>query len=270
MKIPNIFSIGLTARAFALMSVLMASCDKNQNFNLMSVEDDKKLGLQVSQEIASKPSEYPILDDKQFPGAYQKINEITNKLKTTGKLAYKDEFAWDVKIIRDDNIKNAFCTPGGYIYVYTGLIKYLNSEDQLAGVMGHEMAHADLRHTSRQLTKSYGYQFIIDAILGESSGAIAQIAIGLKTLQNSREFEREADDKSVELLSGTSYACNGTAGFFEKLIAEGNSPSTPQWLSTHPNPDNRVEAINKKADALQCSKTPISPDTYGQFKAMLP
>jgi predicted Zn-dependent protease len=271
MKIRLVFSIGLTIRAFALISVFIVSCDKNQNFNLLSVEDDKKLGLQVSQEIASKPSEYPLLDETMYPAAYQYLkSKITDRLLASGKLAYKDDFAWQVKIIRDDNIKNAFCTPGGYIYVYTGLIKYLDSEDQLAGVMGHEMAHADLRHTSRQLTKSYGYQFIIDAILGESSGAIAQIAIGLKTLQNSREFEREADDKSVELLAGTPYACNGTAGFFEKLIAEGNSPSTPQWLSTHPNPDNRVEAINKKADALQCSKTPISPDTYAGFKAMLP
>ncbi len=255
---------------FLIQGVFLASCDKNQNFNLLSVQEDKRLGLQVSQEIASKPAEFPLLDESQYPAAYQKIREITDKLLNSGKLAYRNEFVWQVKIIRDDNTKNAFCTPGGYIYVYTGLIKYLDTEDQLAGVMGHEIAHADLRHTSRQLTKSYGYQFLINAILGENAGAIAQIALGLKTLQNSREFEREADDKSVELLSVTSYACNGTAGFFEKMIAEGNNPSVPQWLSTHPNPDNRVEAINKKADALQCTKTPLSPNTYAAFKAMLP
>ncbi len=253
------------------LGILTSSCDKNQNFNLLSVEDDRKLGLQVSQEIASKPSEYPLLDETSFAPAYTYLrSKITYRLLNSGKLAYRNDFTWQIKIIRDDNTKNAFCTPGGYIYVYTGLIKYLDNEDQLAGVMGHEIAHADLRHSSRQLTRIYGYQFLIDVILGRNSGAIAQIALQLKSLQNSREFEREADDKSVEILSATPYACNGTAGFFEKLIAEGNSPSTPQWLSTHPNPDNRVEAINQKADELKCSKTPISPNTYSEFKATLP
>jgi predicted Zn-dependent protease len=251
--------------------VLVSSCDKNQNFNLLSVEEDKKLGLQVSQEIASKPAEYPLLDEVAYAGAYQYLRaNITDKLLNSGKLAYRNEFAWQIKIINDKNVKNAFCTPGGYIYVYTGLIKYLYKEDELAGVMGHEIAHADLRHTSRQLTKTYGYQFVINAILGQNAAAIATLAVGLKNLQNSREFEREADDKSVELLSATPYACNGTAGFFEKLIADGNTSNTPQWLSTHPNPDNRVEAINEKANKLGCSKTPVSPSNYEQFKASLP
>jgi predicted Zn-dependent protease len=246
------------------------SCDKNGNLNLLSVEDDKKLGLQVSQEIASKPGEYPLLDEAAYPGAYAYIRTLTDKILNSGKLAYRNEFAWQVKIIRDDATLNAFCTPGGYIYVYTGLIKYLDNEDQLAGVMGHEIAHADLRHTSRQMTRQYGYETMIQVITGKSPGTLAQIALGLKTLANSREFETEADGKSVEYLSTTSYACNGAAGFFEKMLANGNAPNQPQWLSTHPNPDNRVAAINQKADQVGCSKSPLNPATYNEFRSSLP
>ena len=62
------------------------------------------------------------------------------------------DFDWELKIIHDDETLNAFCAPGGYIYVYTGLIKFLAHEDNLAGVIGHEIAHADLRHSTQQLT----------------------------------------------------------------------------------------------------------------------
>lgn len=261
-----------TLKSFALGCFLWigTSCDKNGNINILSVADDKKLGLQVSEEIAANPSTYPLLEEAAYASSYSYLRNLADKILNSGKLTYKDEFAWQIKIIRDDNTLNAFCTPGGYIYVYTGLIKYLDTEDQLMGVLGHEMAHADLRHTSRQITKQYGYEFVIQAITGQKPTGISQIALQLKTLANSRDFEREADDKSVDLLAPTSYACNGAAGFFEKMIAQGTTGNTPQWLSTHPNPDNRVSAINAKADKVGCNKTPFAPATYAQFKQTLP
>lgn len=261
----NFFKYSILSLAFVVMA-----CDKNGNVNFLTLEDDKKLGLQVSQEIAANPTEYPLLDETQYAASYSYIRTLSNRILNSGKLAYRNDFVWQVKIIKDDSTLNAFCTPGGYIYVYTGIIKYLENEDQLAGVMGHEMAHADLRHTSRQITKEMGYEFIIQVITGQKPGGIAQLALQLKNLQNSRAFESEADAKSVDLLSATPYACNGAAGFFEKLIKEGNTPQQPEWLSTHPNPDNRVGAINDKATKVGCSKTPITPATYAQFQSSLP
>lgn len=253
-----------------LFALFGLACDKNGNVNILSVEDDKKLGLQVSQEIAANPAAYPLLDETAYASSYSYLRGIADKLLSSGKLAYRDNFAWQIKIIKDDTTLNAFCTPGGYIYVYTGIIKYLDNEDQLAGVLGHEMAHADLRHTSRQMTQQYGYEFVIQAITGQKPGSLTTIALQLKSLQNSRAYESEADAKSVEVLSKTNYACNGAAGFFDKLIANGNSPNQPEWLSTHPNPDNRVAAINQKADQVGCSKTLLAPPTYAEFKASLP
>ncbi|MCB0581461.1 MAG: M48 family metalloprotease, partial [Phaeodactylibacter sp.] len=125
-------------------------------FNLFTPDQDMQLGQQVAQQIADDPAQFPVLPERGNEEAYAYIRKIRDKILNTGKVAYKDEFAWEVKIIKDDNTLNAFCTPGGHIYVYTGLIKFLDSEDQLAGVMGHEIAHAAQRHSTRQMTKIYG------------------------------------------------------------------------------------------------------------------
>lgn len=261
----------ISTLTFSIALVLVfGGCDKNGNLNILSIEDDKRLGLQVSQQIESSPSEYPLLSETTHAESYRYLRAITDKILNSGKIVYRNEFVWQIKIIHDDAVLNAFCTPGGYIYVYTGLIKYLDTEDQLAGVLGHEIGHADLRHTSRQMTKSYGYETLIQAITGKQPGTIATLALDLRILANSREFETEADAKSVEYLSATNYACNGAGGFFEKMLQNGNAPNQPQWLSTHPNPDKRVEAINAKADKVGCNKTALNPSSYAQFKATLP
>ncbi|HLF32677.1 MAG TPA: M48 family metalloprotease [Cyclobacteriaceae bacterium] len=255
--------------------VLYNSCDKNKNVVLFSIEDDKALGLQVSNQIASDTVQFPVLSETAYPDAYLHINRIIGSVLNSGKVKYRNEFLWDVKIIHNDEVLNAFCTPGGYIYVYTGLIKYLDSEDQLAGVLGHEIGHADLRHSSRQLQNQYGISFLLGLLLGENPSQIEQIAgqiagtvVGLKY---SRTYESEADDNSVSYLSGTNYGCNGASGFFKKLKDEGQCESTQMvWLSTHPAPCDRIEDIDAKAAELKCNTTELNPTSYQDFKNSLP
>lgn len=258
---------------FLICLPLMAtfvSCDKNNKVNFLSVADDVALGRQVDEQIRNTPAEYPILPKSEFPEAYGHMERIFNNVLSSDKVAYRNEFPWEVKIIRKDDVLNAFCTPGGFVYVYTGLIKYLDTEDQLAGVIGHEIAHADLRHTSRQLTQQYGYDILLKVVLGNDQGTLVRIASGLKDLSYSRSFESESDAKSVDYLASTSYQCNGAAGFFEKLEATSSGARPPEWLSTHPNPDNRVRNINTKANNVGCNTTPLNPGTYQQFKNSLP
>jgi len=258
--------------AYLPVLVTFVSCDKNNKINFLSIADDVKLGRQVDEQILSTPTEYPILPKATYPVAYGHMERIFNKILASDKVVYKSEFPWEVKIIHRDDVLNAFCTPGGFVYVYTGLIKYLESEDHLAGVIGHEIAHADLRHTSRQLTQQYGYDIMIKVVLGNDAGTLVKIASGLKDLSYSRSYESESDAKSVDYLAGTDYQCNGAAGFFEKLEADPNSsgPRPPQWLSTHPNPDNRIREINSKAQQVGCKTTALNPGTYLEFKNSLP
>ncbi len=247
------------------------ACDKNGKFNLLSVEQDRQLGAQTAQQIASDPGQFPLLPRQGNEQAYAYLDNMRSQILNSGKITYKDEFAWEMHIIRDDATLNAFCTPGGYIYVYTGLIKFLDRADDLAGVLGHEMGHADLRHTSRQITQQQGYDLVLSIALGQNPGALAQIATQLKDLTYSRSYEREADDASVKYLSATSYACNGAASFFQKLIDRGDGgQGVPTFLSTHPAPASRVQDINAEAQTLGCSTTPTTDGGYAAFKRALP
>lgn len=236
-------------------TIQFMSCDANGDFLLFSIEDDKALGAQMAAQIADSPTEFPILSRAVYADAYDYLEEMILEILDNGDITFRDDFAWEVHII-DQDVLNAFVTPGGYIYVYNGLIQYLDNADDLAGVLGHEIAHADQRHSSKQLQRQYGIQLLLSLALGEDPSQmeqlVASVAGTLGTLAFSRGAEAEADDYSVQYLSNTRYACNGAASFFQKLKDEGQC-SGFAFASTHPDPCNRVEDINAKATELSCS-----------------
>jgi beta-barrel assembly-enhancing protease len=233
--------------------------------NLFTIQDDIDLGEQIAAEIASQPEDFPVLPRDLFPEAYDHIEALKGRILATGQVRYADTFNWELFLIADD-VLNAFVTPGGKIYVYTGLIKFLDREDDLAGVMGHEIAHADRRHSTQQLTKAYGVSALIGIVLGNDPGLLAEIAQGLVRLSFSRADESEADAWSVRYLCETPYAANGAAEFFRRL----ESAPLPPFLSTHPNPANRVEAIDGLAQELGCSTTPWAEADYDALLRALP
>lgn len=242
----------------------LSACDGG--VNIFSVDDDIELGEQLAEEIASMPEEFPILPREEFPEAYAHIDELTWRIIESGELRYAERFNWEVFIIHDE-VLNAFVAPGGKIYFYTGIIRFLEREDDLAGVMGHEIAHADQRHSTQQLTKAYGISALIGIVLGNDPGLLAELAAGLVQMSFSRSDESEADAYSVRYLCETPYAANGAAEFFRQL--EGTS-LVPEFLSTHPNPANRVQAIDDLADELGCSTTPWAEADYQRLLDALP
>lgn len=260
----------------SVLIILLAgvSCKKGNDespINLFSVNDDIAFGKQVEAEIEANPQDFPLLDKNAYPQAYMHIERIRDSVLNTGEIFYADRFEWKVKIIHNDTILNAFAAPGGYMYFYTGLIKFLDDESQFAGVMAHEMAHADLRHSTEMLTKAYGVQILLSILLGQANSELADIvaglAYGLGELAYSRSNEYEADEKAVEYLYATSYDARGIAGFFIKL---DDAPQPPEFLSTHPSPDNRIEAINEKWTSLGAKEGNIYIESYNAFKASLP
>ena len=240
--------------------------------NLFPLSYDVDLGKQVDDDILSKPDEFPMLDKSKNREIYSYVNKIVQKILRTGKIKNKNNFKWEVKVIKDDKTLNAFATPGGYIYLYTGLILFLDSEDELAGVLGHEMAHADQRHSTRQLTKSLGVQVLLNVVLntankdGKANETIGQITSAIVGLKFSRTHETEADNFSVTYLCPTDYSADGAAGFFKKMQ---NQPSPPQWLSTHPNPKNRVEKITTAYTELGCKGTRKYKKEYESLKILV-
>jgi len=255
---------------FGIVSILAFSgCNSSllKGFNVFSVDDDIALGKQVSQQIESDRKQFPILAERGNEEVYRYIRGITSKILNSGKVQHKNKFAWEVKIIDDPKTLNAFATPGGYIYVYTGLIKFLDTEDQLAGVMGHEIAHSAMRHSTRQMTKAYGVTTLLSVITGKADpGMMEQIALSLVNLKFSRSHETESDEYSVVYLCNSGYDAAGAAGFFKKL--EGSS-APPEFLSTHPNSGNRVVNIQGKADAMSCAPSKTGTSRHQQIKNLL-
>ena len=250
-----------------LLSIPACSPGGLGGMNFFSLEDDIRLGREVSAQIESDSKQFPILPERGNEEVYRYIRGITSDILNSGKVRNKDNFAWQVKIIDDPKTLNAFATPGGYIYVYTGLIKFLDTEDQLAGVMGHEIAHADLRHSTRQMSRIYGVQALLSiATKNADPGLLEQVATSLLSLKFSRGHENESDEYSVVYLCGTKHNAAGAAGFFKKI--EGSS-APPEFLSTHPSSANRVKNIEQKALSLGCSTSDVKSGEYDRIKQLL-
>ena len=249
--------------------LILASCEKE--VNLFTVSQDIEFGMQMKQEIESNPDQFNLLKQEDAPEAYQHLQRIRDNILNTGELKYKDRFSWEVYIIDNDTVVNAFACPGGYMYFYTGLIRFLDNEAQFAGVMAHEMAHVDLRHSTKSMTKYYGYSILMNVLLGKNPSKMAEIAaelaLGLGNLKFSRDHEYQADEYAVTYLYNTSYNAPSLADFFEKM--EG-SKRPPEFLSTHPSPDNRYENINEVFQSLGGVNGELFETRYQEFIESLP
>ncbi len=253
--------------AALLVILFLPSCG---NFNAFPESSDVELGQQAAAQFEdASMAGGPVVDSASNPAAYQYLRGIVNRILDGGQVKYRQTFAWRIRIINNDKIQNAVCLPGGFIYVYSGLIKYLDSEDQLAGVLAHEIAHADLRHGTEQLTKQYGIGLLISIATGGSPDLITQVVGNLVSLGFSRSDESEADMKSVDYLYATAYDARGTARFFEKMIKEENRGSEPpEFISTHPNSEHRVKKITDYWKKKGAKEGKTYQDEYARFKAL--
>jgi beta-barrel assembly-enhancing protease len=259
------------AGIFIFLTVFMLSCDDGK-VNFFSVDEDIAMGEQITAEILANPEEYPILDPATHPEAYAYINRIKNDILASEDIRFKDRFEWNVYII-DKDVFNAFAIPGGNTFYYTGLIKFLDNEASLAGVMAHEIAHADRRHSTNRLTKVYGFQIVAAMLLGDNPSLIqrilADLAATTTTLSFSRADEFEADEYAVTYLYPSEIDSRGVAYFFEKMDAEA-SPGWLTYFSTHPPDDERIEAIYETNTKLGGKDGNVFSERYEEFKKMLP
>ena len=177
-----------------------------------------------------------------------RVKRITDRLIVEAKLMYppSKDWKWSVAVI-DEPTLNAWCMPGGKMAIYTGIIQKLNlSDDEIAQIMSHEIAHALLGHgrerMSRALATQVGLQLGSIAVGTDITG-LAPIANIALTLPNSREGESEADRYGVELAARAGYDPRTAVKLWEKMSAASKS-GTPEFLSTHPSPDNRIQALN--------------------------
>ena len=246
-------------------------------FNIFPDSEDVKLGRQLDSEIRKNTREYPILQNR--PDVKEYVASIGNKILMSPKITKRGIYAYSFEIIKNDSVVNAFAAPGGYIYIYTGLMKYIDNEATLAGIVAHEIAHAERRHATKRLTKAYGAQILLGMVLGENPSKIVEISANLMTglafLANSRSDEYEADEYSLKYLASTEYYPGAIVDFFNKMQAQrGGSRGgmLETMLSTHPLDKDRISAVNKILATMggpTPSEANLFSEKYRTFKANL-
>lgn len=213
---------------------------------LFSVENDVALGQKLDEEMKRNPKEYPFYVYNQ---PVQYLQGIVNNIISSPLIKYRDIFKYKVQIIADDNVINAFCTPGGYIYVYTGLIRSLKNEASLAAVLAHEIAHAELRHTKNRMLKAYGVDLIKSIIIGDNPDKLKEMTgnffSGAYLMKNSREDEYESDEYSFKYLQSTKWYPGAIKYFFDVIKSDAKPDFIERLKDTHPIPQDRIDNIDK-------------------------
>lgn len=221
-----------------LAALLLAACASDS-----SPEEEHELGAAASQEIERQVR---VIDD---PVATRALEAIANPLVDA---AGPREFPWRFQLVADTTV-NAFALPGGFVYVHAGLVRAAEDPAELAGVLGHEIAHATLRHGSEQARKQQGLGTVITVVClftGFCDGGLAQLAINVGasalTARFSRTDELEADSAGILYAARAGSDPRGVIRFFTRLRGErGNEPAILEFFSTHPMEGTRIQAAER-------------------------
>jgi beta-barrel assembly-enhancing protease len=253
-----------------LLSGSLAACSSQTAAELLiSAEQENMLGAQLKGELEKGSQGMPPIKYLQDPELRTYILSLANKVVALGKTD-RPEFTWAVEVIDDPNTVNAFATPGGYLYVYTGLLRAADNEAEVIGVMGHEVGHQLARHFARRLVQQYTLAAIVSVALGENPGLLAQLGTALATqgylLSHSRDAETEADEIGARLTSRAGYDPNGLATFFAKLEAmQAGTPAVLKYIMGHPLAADRQQHIK---EVIMREKLTIGATNEATFKAM--
>ena len=245
----------MTKKLFAIVAVLLmisaAIADGPRTlkpgFNLFTKTQDVELGKEAAAQVEKQMTVVPNADLNAY------VRRIGQKLASTPEAG---DFPYSFKVVADPSI-NAFALPGGPTFVHTGLITAADNEAQVAGVLAHEISHVALRHGTNQASKANLLQIpamLASAVAGNGSllGNLAQLGIGFGAnsvlLKFSRNTERDADLLGTRIMARAGYNPIEMARFFEKLEAQSGTSGTRglQFLSDHPNPGNRVTAVEQE------------------------
>ena len=221
-----------------------------KQISLVSEGKELQMGAEADPAVIA---EYGLYDDADMQ---RYVDGIGQKL---GKVSHLPSLAWHFRVL-DSPVVNAFAIPGGYIYITRGIVAYMNSEAQLAGVIGHEIGHVTARHSAQQITRQQlaGLGVLAGAVFVSAFrpySGIAQQGLGLLFLKYSRDNETQADELGVGYATKADYDPREIPSTYATLkrIGERSSASLPGFLSTHPDPGDREIRTTQLADAAAAS-----------------
>jgi Zn-dependent protease with chaperone function len=256
-------ALTITVVIAILPNITFAQTPIKLHSNKFQPADDVKLGQQAA---AQAEQQMQLVRDSELGGYVERVGE---RLAAAIPPEFQHpEFHYYFKVVNAKEI-NAFALPGGPMYVNSGMITAAKTEDEMAGVMAHELSHVALRHGTAQVTKAQKYQMmegimgIGGQVLGGPIGSIAQMGaqgVGVYLLKFSREYETEADLLGARIMSQAGYDPRELANMFKTIESQAGGGG-PSFLSDHPSPKDRYAKINQEAEALQIN-TAATPDKH--------
>jgi predicted Zn-dependent protease len=251
-----------TMRALVVVfPLVLCGCVRNPatgrlQLNLLSESQEVELGKQARQEA------------EQAYGVYKDKPQLNSYIEDVGKqLAAKSDrpnLPWSYEIVDDASV-NAFALPGGPIFITRGILAHLNSEAQMAAVLGHETGHVAARHSANQLSKQQvaqlglGIGSVLSPVISSAAG-VASAGLQVLFLKFSRDDETQADELGFRYMTKVGYDPTEMIPLFEMLdrvSKEAGAGKTPEWLQTHPDPGNRLAETQKRL------KTELKGSTQG-------
>lgn len=218
------------------------------------------MGLEAAKEAAAQMGVYP------DPQLQRYVSDVGMPM---AKASERPSLPWSFTVI-DDPVVNAFALPGGPLFVTRGILAHMNSEAQLASVLGHEIGHVTARHSVSQLSRAQLAQIgLVGAMIVQPElaqfGELGSTALGLMFLRFGRDDETQADELGFRYMTAQSYEPSEMTEMFRTLArTPGDRSDIPQWLSTHPDPGNRVNRTQERiaswtrpAGALKTNRDPF-------------
>jgi Zn-dependent protease with chaperone function len=281
MRRPRLFSKAATCGAVLSLAATVAFGQTEIKLpkNKYTPEQDVELGTKAAAEVRK---EYPIIQDEAIASYLTTLGDrlVAAAPSELKQPVYKYSFT-------PVNLKeiNAFALPGGPMFVQRGMFDAAKSEGEVAGVMAHELSHVLLRHGTANASKAQNPWLQLGQIAGIVGGAVvgggagsaiiqgSQFGLGTLLLRYSRDFEKQADLLGSQIMARAGYDPRELAHMFETIERESKGESSPQWMSSHPNPGNRTAYITKEAEALTIAKaadTSQFESTKAKFAALPP
>lgn len=214
--------------------------------NFFSAEDQRNIGNTMLEELLSMPNKFPIARKEHHRCAYARVEKLLGSLIQTPEVETRNIFDWDVYIIKNDKVRNAFTLPGGYLFIYSGLIKYARDEAELYAVMANEIAYAEEELTLNALREIYGNLTISDICLGKRVPELKDMLIDLPSMVYDKNAVRAADEFSISLVCPFNYDAYGLPRFLEKA-----DKTQIAWIRSKKGGDmvRRLDDIQESLDA---------------------
>ncbi|MEK7254978.1 MAG: M48 family metalloprotease [Bacteroidota bacterium] len=254
--------------AFAASLLLPLACNQTPG-KIISIDPDEystadqiKIGAAFKAEIEQNPA-FEILSREDYAQAYSYLEILFNTMLQTAQIDHRLEYDWSVSIVRNDDLSTAFFLPGGHFYINTGLLKYLDSESQLLGVIGHELYYSDTDLLVKRMAEEFGGTNLGDILLDNPVENLSEMAAGMPALTFDETAVLNADEFAIETICPFLYDPMGIKTILEKDL--GDSLSLVWVENRQSDVEDRMQKVENQA--LNCGLPGVTNEVdYQKFK----